>query len=360
MVGTITMTDASGRSIDVIGQKLIRSGELAGLVEMRDSTLVDAQNQLDTLAASLASSLSDRTQAGVAAGATGFDLDTTGIRPGNVITLDVTVGGVAKRVSIVSLTSGTLPAGATPDPNDIEIGASFATGPAGALASVQAGLDAAFGPGKFTASNSGAVLRIDAAVPTTAVTGMSAKITVASPTGTPAGSELPLFVDAARGGALYTGSFDGTSQKVGFASRIGVNAALAPKDLVAYSSTTPAGDDTRPKFLIDALTKATTTFSAAGGVDRLRALRRHGHGLRQADRGRAGRERGLGPEARRGPAGRPDVDREPLRPDHRRQRRPGTGQSGADPERLFGQRPHHERREGDDGSPDADVTRTPP
>jgi flagellar hook-associated protein 1 FlgK len=266
MVGTITMTDASGRSVDVIGQKLIRSGELAGLVEMRDSTLVDAQKQLDTLAASLASALSDRTQAGVAAGATGFDLDTTGIRPGNVITLDVTVGGVAKRVSIVSLTSGTLPAGTTPDPNDIEIGASFATGPAGALASVQAGLDAAFGSGKFTASNAGAVLRIDAAAATTAVTGMSAKITVASPTGSPGVSELPLFVDAARGGALYTGSFDGTSQKIGFASRIGVNAALAPKDLVAFSSTTPAGDDARPTFLMDALTKATTTFAAAGGV----------------------------------------------------------------------------------------------
>jgi flagellar hook-associated protein 1 len=266
MVGTITMTDASGRSVDVIGQKLIRSGEIAGLVEMRDGALVDAQTQLDTLAASLASSLSDRTQAGVAAGATGFDVDTTGIKPGNVIALDVTVGGVAKRVSIVSLTSGTLPAGATPDPNDIEIGASFATGPAGTLASVQAGLDAAFGVGKFTASNTGSVLRIDAAAATTAVTGMSAKITVTSPTGTPGTSELPLFVDAARGGAPYTGSFDGVSQKLGFASRIGVNAALAPKDLVAMSSTTPAGDDTRPKFLIDALTKSQATFAAAGGV----------------------------------------------------------------------------------------------
>ncbi|GGH26578.1 flagellar hook-associated protein FlgK [Alsobacter metallidurans] len=268
-VGTITMTDQSGRTVDVLGQGLIRSGEIAALVEMRDKSLVDAQAQLDTLAASLASAASTRQQAGVAVGTSGFEVDTAGLKPGNAITISATVGGVARTISIVSLTSGTLPANATPDPNDLEIGASFTSGPAGALASVQSQLDAAFGAGKFTVSNTGSTLRIvdDGAAGTTDVTGMSAGITATASSGTPGSAALPLFVDAAGGNVAYTGSLDGgVSQRAGFASRIGLNSSLSASDLVVYSPTTPAGDDTRPKALLDALTKAATPFTAVGGV----------------------------------------------------------------------------------------------
>ena len=265
-VGTITMTDASGRSIDVIGAGMIRSGEIAGLIEMRDKATVDAQSQLDNLAASLATAMSNRTQAGTAGGASGYDIGTSGIQPGNIITVNATVGGTPRTISIVALTSGSLPANATPDPNDVEIGASFASGASGAVSSIQSQLDAAFGVGKFSVSSTGSTLRIeDAGSAAVTVTGASASITATAAQGAPADPALPLFKDSAPG-LLYTGSLDaGVSQKRGFAARISLNLAITAKDLVAMSSTTPAGDQTRPTALLNAL-GAATTFAPVGGI----------------------------------------------------------------------------------------------
>ncbi len=64
-------------------------------MELRDRTLVQAQNQLDEFAANMASALSDRENDGVAATvglATGFDVDigTPALQNGNQITLDYT------------------------------------------------------------------------------------------------------------------------------------------------------------------------------------------------------------------------------------------------------------------------------
>jgi flagellar hook-associated protein 1 FlgK len=53
-VGTITAVSASGGRIDLLSAGAIRSGEIAAAVELRDGTLVEAQRQLDELAAGLA------------------------------------------------------------------------------------------------------------------------------------------------------------------------------------------------------------------------------------------------------------------------------------------------------------------
>jgi flagellar hook-associated protein 1 FlgK len=81
-------------------------------------------------------------------------------------------------------------------------------------------------------------------------------------------TQLALFTD---GAAPISGAITGAgSQDVGLAGRITVNAAVlaAPAALVGYqtSPATPAGDPTRPNFLLNQLTKSTLTFSPATGV----------------------------------------------------------------------------------------------
>ena len=64
--GTLTLTFANGASVDLIATKSIRSGQIGADLKLRDNILVQAQTQLDQLAATLASSLSDLTTAGTA------------------------------------------------------------------------------------------------------------------------------------------------------------------------------------------------------------------------------------------------------------------------------------------------------
>src|SRR5882757_1691311 len=66
-VGTITINFPHGGSYDMVSTDSIRSGKIAAYLELRDKTLVKAQAQVDQLAASMSSALSDKTTAGVAA-----------------------------------------------------------------------------------------------------------------------------------------------------------------------------------------------------------------------------------------------------------------------------------------------------
>src|SRR5260370_42037218 len=93
--GTITCTLANGATVDMIATNSIGSGQIGADLMLRDKTLVQAQTQVDQLAASMASALSDKTPAGTAApGApaanAGFDLDTANVLPGNTINLSYT------------------------------------------------------------------------------------------------------------------------------------------------------------------------------------------------------------------------------------------------------------------------------
>ena len=58
-VGTLTLVSPNGSSVDLIANKSIRSGKIAAYLDMRDNVLVQAQNQLDGLAATMAQALSD-------------------------------------------------------------------------------------------------------------------------------------------------------------------------------------------------------------------------------------------------------------------------------------------------------------
>lgn len=272
-VGTIVARDLSGNTFDAIANNTFRSGEIGALIELRDKTLVQAQAQLDEIAAQLSSALSDREIAGtaVAAGAaTGFDVDLTGLQAGNSVTLDykVTPGGQTQRFTFVRVDSAAslpLPASAQGDANNRVIGIDFSGGPASVAAQIQA----AVGPG-FAVSNTGSVLRIvdDGAAGTRDVVGLTARPTQTSLTG--GAGELPFFVDG-RNNAAYTGSYEGGAQSIGFASRITVNPDLVSdrSRLVIYNTSpmTPQGDTTRPKFLYDRLTSSLRSFTNATGFD---------------------------------------------------------------------------------------------
>ncbi|WP_186417086.1 flagellar hook-associated protein FlgK [Bosea sp. CS1GBMeth4] len=272
-VGTIVARDLSGNSFDAIANNTFRSGEIGALIELRDKTLVQAQRQLDEIAAQLASALSDREIAGTAVtagAATGFDVDLAGLQSGNSVTLDykVTPGGQTQRFTFVRVESAAslpLPASAQGDANNRVIGIDFSGGPASVAAQIQA----AVGPG-FAVSNTGSVLRIvdDGAAGTRDVVGLTARPTQTSLTG--GTGELPFFVDGRDNGA-YTGSYEGGAQSIGFASRIAVNPDLVAdrSRLVVYDTSpmTPQGDATRPAFLYDRLTSSQRSFTNATGFD---------------------------------------------------------------------------------------------
>src|SRR5262249_51500816 len=92
-VGTITLIPPDGAPIDLIQDHAIRSGTIAAYLQMRDQDLVQAQDQLDALAAGMAQALSDKTTGGTTATVglqNGFDVDVGNLLDGNQITVNYT------------------------------------------------------------------------------------------------------------------------------------------------------------------------------------------------------------------------------------------------------------------------------
>lgn len=65
-LSSITIDAPNGGGIDLVAANAFRSGSIAANLELRDRTLVQAQEQVDQLAAAMASALSDKTTDGVA------------------------------------------------------------------------------------------------------------------------------------------------------------------------------------------------------------------------------------------------------------------------------------------------------
>ncbi len=265
-VGTITLTTISGSKIDMIQDNAIRSGTIAAYVQMRDQDLVQAQNQVDAMAAGLASALSDKTTAGTPV-TNGFDVDIGSLSAGNNITVNYTDTATNTQhtltfVRVDDPSALPLSNSATANPNDTVVGLDFS----GGIGSVVSQINAAFGANGLTASNpSGTTLEVlDDAGVTATVNSVSATTTATSLTG--GSPELPLFTD---GSAPYTGAITSTgSESIGLAGRIAVNSAVIadPTSLVKYSATTAAGDSTRPDFIYQQLTASSLTFSPNTGI----------------------------------------------------------------------------------------------
>jgi flagellar hook-associated protein 1 FlgK len=271
--GTITVKLANGASIDMIATNSIKSGQIAADLALRDKTLVQAQAQVDQMAATMASALSDKTTAGTAAPAAlapqaGFDLGVSNVLPGNTINLTYTDSATNTKhnVTIVRVDDPTaLPLSNTGgNPNNPTIGINFS----GGMASVVSQLNSALGAANLQFSNpSGSTLRVvDSGTGAATVNAASVTTTVSSlASGSP---QLPVFTD---GNLLYTGAITGiASQQTGLAGRITVNSALLadPSKLTVYSTSPPtnAGDTTRADFLYQQLTTGTFTYSPQTGL----------------------------------------------------------------------------------------------
>jgi flagellar hook-associated protein 1 FlgK len=269
-MGTLMLVSPTGTPFDLIANDSIRSGKIAAYLDMRDHVLVQAQNQLDALAAAMSQALSDQTIAGTAVtvGAqNGFNVDTAGFLDGNSLSLTYTdnPSGLQHRITIVRVDDPTaLPLSdtATTDSNDEVIGIDFSGGLAAAIAQ----LNAHFG-GRLQFSNpAGTTLRVldDGAPNLSDVGAFSITKTATSLVG--GSAALPFFTD---GTNPFTGAISGIgTQEVGFAGRIAVNPALIGNTgrLVLFGSGIAIGDPTRPNFIYDQLMRASLPFSPQTGI----------------------------------------------------------------------------------------------
>src|SRR6195952_2538064 len=130
--GTLTVKLPNGGNFDMIANNAIGSGQIAADLKLRDKTLVQAQAQVDQLAATLASSLSDVTKPGstVTGPPAGFALDLSSVQPGNAINLTYTdtATNTQHQVTILRVDDPAalpLPNTATSDANDRVIGVNF-------------------------------------------------------------------------------------------------------------------------------------------------------------------------------------------------------------------------------------------
>ncbi len=270
-VGTLTLTSANGSTVDLIQTNAIRSGKIAGYLQMRDQDLVQAQNQLDAFAAVMASALSDTTASGTAVTSgpqNGFDIDISGLSAGNTITINYTDGltNTPRTLTLVRVDDpSALPLSndVTANPNDRVVGIDFSSG----MTTVFGQIASALGSTGMVASNpSGTTLRVldDGAgniVNVSGVTTTKTATTMANGT-----SQLPFFTD---GTSIYSGAIDGVgSQITGLAGRISVNVSLIanPAALVKYASGVASGDTTRPDFLYQQLGSATQLFPPRTGI----------------------------------------------------------------------------------------------
>jgi flagellar hook-associated protein 1 len=272
-VGTLVLTGANGNTVDLIADRSIRSGQIAAYLEMRDHTLVQAQAQLDEIAAGLARSLSDKTVSSTAVSfppQAGFDLDITGLLAGNSISVNYTDRSTGEQHTLTFMRvddPAALPLkdSATLAANDKVVGIDFSGGMASIINQINAAL---VGSGLQASNPTGNTLRIldDGSANHADLNSLSATRTVNSLTGgTP---ELPVFLDANQ---PYSGAItSGGPQSLGLAGRLVVNANLIadPSRLVVYQTSpqTPAGDTTRANFILDRISNAQLSFSPDAGI----------------------------------------------------------------------------------------------
>ena len=266
-VGSLNIKLPNGAQIDVVANNVVSSGQIAADLQLRDQTLVQAQTQVDQLAATLSSSLSDQTTAGTAVTvpAAGFSVSTSNLQAGNTINLTYTnpTTKTQQQISIVNVTDPTaLPLKNGANANPLLVGINL-TPPM--TASVGTQLNAAIGIATgLSFSSSGATLTVVGAGST-----VNAASTTATASSLTSGSaQLPLFTDA---NSLYTGQYTGAgSEMTGLAGRITINPAVLanPSALSVYSTSPPtaAGDNTRSSFMFSQLTSATFNYSPQTGL----------------------------------------------------------------------------------------------
>lgn len=271
-VGTINLVTSGGSKVDLLQPGLLRNGSIAAARDLRDDILVEAQAQLDQLAAAMASALGTRSEAGTAVTSgsqDGFDLDISGLQPGNSMSFTVSnvASGNESTISFVRVDdpdSLPLSDSVTGRSDDTVIGIDFSGGTSSVIAQMQAALGGSF----QVSDEGGGTIRIldDGVVNAVEIVSFDAQISSTSLADE--GVALPFFTDV--GGTAFSNSQDGTPQLQGFSSRISVNASLIEDNsrLVVYETSpdTLDGDSTRPLFMFDALTGTVNSYASESGI----------------------------------------------------------------------------------------------
>jgi flagellar hook-associated protein 1 len=265
-VGTLAVKLPNGAAVDCVANNVISSGQIAADIKLRDQTLVQAQTQVDQMAATLASSLSDVTTAGTAIGSgptAGFSVNTSNVLAGNTINLTYTdSGNVQHQISIVNVTApNTLPLQNGANANPLLVGANFSS----STPSLATQLNNALAGTGLNFSLTGSTLSITGSAGATV---NAASTTTTSQTVASGIPQVALFTD---GNQLYTGQYTATGNEMtGLAGRIAVNPAITnnPAALSIYTTSpqTPTGDNTRSDFMFSQLTSGRFTYSPSTGL----------------------------------------------------------------------------------------------
>lgn len=257
-VGRLMLQTASGMTIDLVKQNVLRSGELAGLIDLRDNKLVQAQDQLDAVASSLALAMSTEVTQGdqVTVGASnGYEVDIGELVDGNEFTFTYLQNGIQKTVRVLRVEDDTkLPLDYTDSNGARVIGLKFGADAASVATQLQDRV------GGLVFSGTGDTLRVmdDGAAGNTDMysltTRATAKVTNLQDGTTKA---LALFVDI--NNSDYTNYLGGTEggQMRGFAGRIAVNPAIVQDNrlIVQYEAGGSMGDAARVNALVENLSE---------------------------------------------------------------------------------------------------------
>lgn len=253
-VGKLIIETPNGTRIDLVKDGAIRSGSLGALIELRDTTLQDAQRQLDDIAASLAQVFSSVREPGtaVAGPPSGFDMDLSKLQDGDDFTIKYRGNdGVERTAKVVRVDDpAKLPLTSPDSFGNQVVGVRFAgNGPAGSvdMSYITSVLNSSLTVGP-TFSGTGSTLEVRAngnGTPINAATRWTA-------TDLQGGQlAMPLFLDAE--GKPFTNSLAGRGQRLGFAGRITINPAVVADNtlLVNYNATTASGDNKRVDYIAE-------------------------------------------------------------------------------------------------------------
>lgn len=311
-VGTLTLLSPGGSEVDLLKDGPPRQGRIAGLLELRDERLPEAQAQLDEIAHSLALGMADRVtdfQVDSATGVRSMDFTSMAetavdyssdpptvqkVEDGDRMVVDYTLNGVQRRMTVyfVEDANDTKLLDRVPDP-DNALFVDIATPPlpadndglaeriwqamdASELRQVSA-IKGAFytesgPPPAVPAAGDDQLLAEGSLVTGLAINGITMRQATTDAVNGPA---LNLFADGNSPAVEqrdYTGRLsEDPWQKTGFAGRIGVTNAIAEDDtlLVRYQTATgevPSGDNSRAMQMLDRLTEEQFTFNPDTGL----------------------------------------------------------------------------------------------
>ncbi len=286
-VGTLILVSPGGTRVDLLKDGPPRQGKLAAYLELRDERLPEAQAQLDEIAHTMVMAMATR-QVDATAGGTGlgnYSLDFTDpqkfrvMQDGDSLTLNYRQGGNDRQLTVYFVENPNNPdlASRVPDPANslfVPLPTPLPTDNTGMAQLVYDNLPLTLS-GLFTdpaSTTTPGVLTVNNSANVT-IKGFSSGQVWTDPEG---GPQLNLFRDGNSDRVLQTDYLgrlsDDTWSKVGLAGRIGVNTAILADDtlMVRYTQVdgveVPAGDNSRPRLLLDRLTEQRFQFSSSTGL----------------------------------------------------------------------------------------------